>query len=67
MGSKFDRFKDIAMSLMSPDGRSAQAEGVMEKRKKKLEMMGGKKSGGMFDVIYKGRKAREEALGGIDY
>lgn len=67
MPGKFDRIKDIAKGLLSPSGAPASAEDMMEKRKKKLDMMGGKKMGGMFDVIYKGRKVREDALKGYDY
>ena len=38
---------------------------AFEKRRKKLKSE--KKSGGMFDYIYKRRKEREERLGEIDY
>ncbi len=60
--SKMERIKEIAKSLFSPKGTPAEA---MEKRKKKLDKMPGK-MGGMFDVIYKGRKAREDALKGYE-
>ncbi len=66
MGSSLDRIKGIAKSLMSPGGTSEFAVYLMQKRIKKLYILGGKKTGGMFDIIYKGRKAREDALGDID-
>lgn len=67
MGSKLDRIKEIAKSLMSPDGRSSSAEDVMDKRKKKLETMGGKNPGGMFDIIYKKTREKNKALDEIEY
>ena len=36
-------------------------------RKKKLDAMGGKNTGGMFDIIFKKRKEREDALKNIEY
>lgn len=59
--SRLDRIKGIARALIGrPYGPGIKAE--MEERKKKLEKLGPKKTGGMFDVIYKGRKAREDAM-----
>lgn len=60
-----DKFKGIVRSLLTP--KVPTAEAYMETRKKKLDSMGGKKSGGMFDFIYKKRKERDQALQGIDY
>lgn len=69
--SRFEKFKNIVSALISPKGPSAQAsdipESFMGDRKKKLDGMGGKNMGGMFDIIYKKKKERETSLKEIDY
>lgn len=71
MPSRFDKFKGIVKSLMSQQSRSASAAempgNMMDSRKKRLEKIGPKNTGGMFDIIYKKRKETESALGEIDY
>ena len=67
---RMKKFKGIIKSLLSPKAPpsgTAMAEGMMEIRKNKLEMMGPKKTGGMFDIIYKKKKEKEKALSEIEY
>ena len=70
MPSKFEKFKGIVKSFMSSRARGVGAsempQNFMGVRKKKLDMMGGRNPGGMFDIIYKKRKEREDALRGIE-
>lgn len=67
MPSKVEKWKGILKTLMSPGGSSVEAsEGRMEKRSKKLEEMGPGHTGGMFDIIYKKRKERENSVKWID-
>ena len=60
--SRFERIKGLAKALLSPKAPNVMAQEMMEKRKKRLEQIGPKKTGGMLDVIYKGKKAREDAM-----
>lgn len=55
----------LARTLARFKGKDA-IESTMASRKKRLDRSGGRKVGGMFDMIYKGRKAREDALSGYD-
>lgn len=70
-GSKMERIRGIAKSLFTQSSRRASAatlpEDVMESRKRRLDSIGGRKMGGMFDIIFKKRKERENSLRGIDY
>lgn len=52
------RFRSLAESIFSPKAPNVQAK--MDERQKKMKKL--KSTGGMFDVIYKGRKAREDAM-----
>lgn len=57
--------RGIMKGFVSPAAPSTYGEENMESRRKILESKNN--TGGMFDVIHKAKKAREEALDEIDY
>jgi hypothetical protein len=63
---KGKKVKEAVSSFAAPKGPQSKASDVplktMEGRKQKLDEMGGQNTGGMFDIIYKKRKEREDAL-----
>ena len=64
-----EKRRGIAESLLSPGAPGARAnppEEMMRRRNARLEAIGKKKGGGMFDFIYRKRKEREAAINEID-
>lgn len=59
-GNMKEKVKGLVRTLLTPKVQTV--EGHMDTRRKKLEVMGAKKTGGMFDIIYKKRKEREQTL-----
>lgn len=57
--------RGILKGFVGPAAPSTFADENMEERRKRLETLNN--TGGMFDVIHRGKKAREEALDEIDY
>lgn len=67
--SRMERLKALAASLLGPSVTSAQGAPVpgpivqtMQNRQNTLNQSGGNRLGGMFDIIYRKRKEREDAL-----
>jgi hypothetical protein len=70
MASKVEKWKGIIKTLFSPVGDTAKAEermvGHMEKRGKILTKHGPEHTGGMFDIIFKKRKEREQTIKNVE-
>lgn len=67
--SRMERLKALAASLLGPSVTSAQGSDApgpviqtMQNRQNALNQSGGNRLGGMFDIIYRKRKEREDAL-----
>lgn len=67
---KGKKIKEGVASFVAPKapqtGAGDMPVRVMAERKQKLEGMGGQNPGGMFDIIYKKRREREDALKDIE-
>lgn len=67
---KGKKIKESVASFAGPKGPQAGGSSmpveVMSRRKQQLEQMGGQNTGGMFDIIYKKRREREDALKNIE-
>lgn len=57
--------RGLLKGFISPAAPSTYADENMEDRRKSLESQNN--TGGMFDVIHRGKKVREDALKDFDY
>lgn len=72
--SRLEKLKRLALSLIAPGGQPAMAAPSpqdpllphMDTRQQQLQALGGGNTGGMFDIIYKKRKEREQRMREIE-